>query len=479
MPNIDFGIIPEVILPKLIFMTLVSFVVASAVGAVIGAIATQIWRRSRRQKVPPLPTPSLIPMAILMAFICTLLGLLIWEANPGSLVGGPYGGLAAMVFYAMILPTGSLLGAIGGSIMGAVLPAHLRQRQWAGRLVAMTYALCTMILFIGLASPPLSLTTAQADAPFPVVAQIRGYDDIPKDLTLSANGKMLAVLTIERDNDKLDIWDLTAQKLIHTFKGEQPRTLKTILSSVAFSQDAQHLITAAPQEVQLRDWNGRVQQRFAGGEFGLSMQGNRLVTLAVLDPWKNPPEIVGTLKVWDSTSGKLLQTIPADISKGSYASLPIAASADYRLLAFPPTPGDSLVEVWDINTGQRVGQFGGNLEGAVRAIAFSPNGQQLATITANEKIQIWNWQESKLLNTMTSAVPVENLYWTEAGIFAASTTLTIGEQTATLWNPQTGETMKTLNSTTGFNPIAVSRDGRTISAYQYKTGLSVWNLGKG
>ena len=480
MPNIDFDIIPEVILPKLIFMTLVSFVVASVVGAVVGAIATQIWKRSHRKQVPPLPVRSLIPMAIFIAFICTLLGLLIWEANPGSLVGGPYGGLAAMVFYMMILPSGSLIGSIGGAILGAVLPARLRQRKLAGLLVTSAYTLCAIILFMGLAGPPLVLTTAQASTPFPVVAQIQGYDNIPKDLALSADGKMLVVATIERDNDRVDIWDLTEQKLVRTLKDAPgPRTLSNILNSLAFSQDAQQLITAATKEVQLRDLNGNVQQRFAGGEFGLPMQGNKLVTLAVLDPWKNPPDIVGTLKVWDITSGKLLQTIPADISTGAYAALPIAASADQRLITFPKKPGDSLVEVWDITTGKRVGQFGGNTGGMVRAIAFAPDGRQIVTTMENENIQIWNWQERKLVKTVASGAPVEKLYWTEAGIFTASTTMSIGEQTATLWNPQTGKPVKTMTSTTGFGPIAMSRDGKTLAVYQYKTGLNVWNLAKG
>ncbi|HEY9826513.1 MAG TPA: hypothetical protein V6D19_13805, partial [Stenomitos sp.] len=416
MPNFDFDIIPEVILPKLLLMTLVSFVVASIVGAVVGGITTQIWKRSQRGKMPVLSARSLIPISIFTAFICTLLGLLIWEANPGSLIGGPYGGLAAMVFYIMILPSGSLIGSIIGSLLGVFLPSHLKQRKLAGLFVAMTYILSAIILFIGLASPPLALTTEQANTPFPVVAQINGYDDIPKDLALSADGKMLAVTTIERDNDRIDIWNLAEQKLARTLKGDkEPRTLKNILTSVAFSQDTQHLITAASKEVQLRDLNGSVQQRFDGGELGLPMQGNKLVTLSVVDAWKNPPEIVGKIKVWDITSGKLLQTIAADISKGSYESLPIAASPDQRLIAFPPKPGLNLVEVWDIKTGQQVGKFGGDRGAMVRAIAFAPDGKQIATTMEGKDIQVWNWQDSKLVKTVPSGVTANQLYWTEAG----------------------------------------------------------------
>lgn len=480
MPNLDFDIIPEVILPKLLFMTLVSFVVASIVGAVVGSIATQFWKRSQRGKVPALPARSLIPISIFTAFICTLLGLLLWEANPGSLVGGPYGGLAAMMFYIMILPSGSLIGSISGSILGIFLPAHLKRRKLAGLFVAITYTLCAIILFMGLASPPLALTTAQADAPFPVIAQINGYDNIPKDLALSADGKMLAVTTIERNNDRVDIWNLAERKLAHTLKGDkEPRTLKNILTSVAFSPDAKHLITAASKEVQLRDFNGSVQQRFAGGELGLPMQGKKLVTLSVVDPWKNPPEIVGTIKVWDITSGKLLQTIAADISKGSYESLPLAASPDQRLIAFPPKPGLNLVEVWDINTGKKVGKFGGDRGSMVRAIAFAPDGQNIATTMEGKDIQIWNWQESKLLKTLSSGITADKLHWTESGIFTTSTAMAIGDQTATLWNPQTGKPVKTVTSKTGFSPIAMSQDGKTLAVYQYKTGLSVWKLAKG
>lgn len=472
----------EYVLPKLLSMTLVSFVVASAVGALVGWIATLIWRGSQRQRkiVPVQPAHSLVAPAILGAFIGLLLGMLLYEANPNSLVGGPYGGLAMLVFYIFILPIGSIIGSMIGAVAGANLPSQLKQPKWAGIALAATYVLAVGILYLGLAPAPLTLTTPQTNQPLPVIAQIDGYAGPPKDLALSTNGQLLAVSHVTRDKDDIDIWDLSAKKIVHKLRDrlEGGKTLKDIVASIAFSADGKELITAASDQVQVRNFeNEQVRLRLDGGSVGLPIADNKLITLAVVDPYKSGSKLDPfNLKVWDLSNGKLLQTMPGNLDPVNLG-VSIAISPDQRLLAYPPRE-DNLIEVWDMTSGKKMSDFGGNSPTWPKTLAFSPDGQQLAiSLSRTKPLLIWDWQQKKLLKSLPEVAYAEQVYWTTAGILA------LHEGYFDLLNPQTGKLIKSLiapepgqiNLSFTLSSPTLSQDGKTLAFYA-KEGIKVWRV---
>ncbi len=477
MPYLNLDFFLETIIPKLLSITLVSLVVASVVGTIVGGIATSIWKRSQRGKTPVLPATSLVVPAILGAFICLILGMLFYEANPSSLIGGPYSGLALMIAYIMILPIGSLVGSVIGAIVGRHFPSRFQRPLWG---ILGTYEIATVVLYIGLALPPTEISTPPGNDPFPMVAKITGYTTIPKNMAFSPNGQQLAVGYLRRDDDVVEIWDLAAKKVAHTWHSSlgSSRTLKTVLSSLAFSHDGKEVITAAPQEVQVRDLaTGNVRQRLEGGEVADPIAGGKLITLAVVDPWARKPKMDPlTLKVWDLSSGKLLQTIPADFQPANSLNLPLAISPDQRLIAFPPNAGDNLVEVWDITSGKKVTSFAVNSPVKTTALTFSPNGKQLAT-AIKQQLLIWDLQAGKPVKTIDKVGALEQINWSSAGIFGYGSN--IDGFSFTQWDPQTGQALKTITGIGENQPIglhALSPDRKTLAVYT-KQGIKVWQVG--
>ncbi|MCP9850391.1 WD40 repeat domain-containing protein [Cyanobium sp. Morenito 9A2] len=482
------GALLQLVLPRLLTMTLVSFVVGSAVGAVVGALATLIGRRAQRGQPSPSPRRWLIKPAIAGSFLGMLLiGTLPIQANPASRVGGPYGALWAMVLFALLAPTGALAGAGLGAWIGVRPPKRFRPTQLLGAAVLITYLICFLVLAVGLSSPGLVLRTVPARAGdlFPVVAELTGYEGIPNDLALSPNGQQLAIIDVQYSEASVDLWDLPGRRRLQSFLAASggSRTLKDSLASVGFSADGRDLFTAAIEQVQVRQLpSGAVHQRLEGSYVALPAAGDRLVTLAAVDTRSPQPEPYD-LKVWELGSGRLLQTIPANFAPYQQPHLPLALSPDRHLLAVAPAVDGNPLEVWDLPRRRLLSTVEHPDAGVVRALGFSPDGRSLAVAgSQGPPLAIWNWRSGQPLRTLPQAARAETLHWSRGGLLVAAD----GDLTA--WDPQGGRKLKTLEvQPPGLSPqpgirlplgpIALSADRTTLSAFIPRVGVRVWRVG--
>jgi WD40 repeat protein len=93
----------------------------------------------------------------------------------------------------------------------------------------------------------------------------------------------------------------------------------------------------------------------------------------------------GTVKVWDITSGKTLHTF----RHGDRATA-VAFHPNGRQLASGGC--DNVARVWDLDTGRELETLRGNI-GYVMGVAYSPDGQTLATASGNRyrgEVQLWD-----------------------------------------------------------------------------------------
>jgi WD40 repeat protein len=307
--------------------------------------------------------------------------------------------------------------------------------------------------------------------PFPVIANIQGYQTFPSDMAFSPDGKQLAV----DYGEKIQIWNLQTPQLAHNIKIVSGKnfTPKNKILRVAFSDNAQQLYTAARQEVQIRDLpSGNVIQRIPGGEVAYPAIAGKLVTLAKDEPY--------TIKVWQQASGKLLQTIPADFDPFRMDK-PFTLSPDQRYLAVVPTLGKNQIQVWDLKSDKQVFSFGDGRNSKIDALSFSPNGAQLVT-AQNNQLQIWDWRQGKLFKTITNVDVADRLYWSAIGVFNQGGIPLDNNGTESpyndfaLWHPETAQKLKSWSHPNRpYGRCALSPDGRFLAAYIEDT-LSVWQL---
>jgi Tol biopolymer transport system component len=127
-----------------------------------------------------------------------------------------------------------------------------------------------------------------------------------------------------------------------------------------------------------------------------SPDGKRLASVAGYGPGAI---VGGEIKVWDAETGQELHTLPA----GGFS---MAFSPDGRRIAGAGKPpmtmrgvggpsGSGEVKVWDAETGRELLTLQGHTSD-VRNVAFSPDGQRLASAGGGE-VRVWDAQTGQHL----------------------------------------------------------------------------------
>jgi eukaryotic-like serine/threonine-protein kinase len=155
--------------------------------------------------------------------------------------------------------------------------------------------------------------------------------------------------------------------------------------------------------------------------------------------------------------------------------LEVAFSRDGQLLA--TSSDDQTVRLWDPATGQHIRTLTGHT-GWVNAVAFSPDGLLLAAGAGGQTVRLWNPATGGRLRTLTGHTGgVRTVAFSRDGRLLASGS---GDQTVRLWNPATGECIGTLTGHTGWvNAVAFSPDGQLLATGAGDKTVRLWNPATG
>jgi WD40 repeat protein/DNA-binding SARP family transcriptional activator/energy-coupling factor transporter ATP-binding protein EcfA2 len=224
---------------------------------------------------------------------------------------------------------------------------------------------------------------------------------------------------------------------------------------VAYSPDGKLLVTAGS------DSTAKVWEAATGKEL-ITLRGHT----QVINDLAFPPEgkVLATasddktVKIWDIGSGQELRVL--DFNDGVPWS--VSYSADGAILA---TAGDTIVKVWNANTGELIR----TLEGQHGPVAFSPVGRQLATSSEDGRTTVWNvetWEKSLSLPHVANA-----LVFSPDGARLATAMSDLK-----VWDVASGEG---LVSATGFTAIVrgieFSPDGSRIATGSQDGTAIIWD----
>jgi WD40 repeat protein len=116
--------------------------------------------------------------------------------------------------------------------------------------------------------------------------------------------------------------------------------------------------------------------------------------------------------------------------------------------------------------------------GRVSAVAFSPDGQRLASSSLDRTIRTWDIRTGQQLRSLeghTGAVTA--LSYSRDGRFLASSST---EWTVRLWDPQAGRILRTLKGHTGtVLSVAVNDESNRLASADANGLVNVWNLDTG
>ncbi len=225
-------------------------------------------------------------------------------------------------------------------------------------------------------------------------------------LAFTPDGKTLASVGV--NNDKVRLWDLHAGQLNKTLTGK-PKHVKKIqveensviffelsgrrVDSMAFSPDGQTLAVSSRSEIQLWDT--------VTGIHKVTLKGQGSFNRLVFSP--DGRTLAAKGEVWRNESGIFLLNIDTtDVQKCGIRYFLPAHRPEVNSVAFSPD-GQTLasgykrenIRLWDVSTGKLKQVFKGHSYPLwVQSVAFFPNGKTLASLSiqsSSSKAEILLW----------------------------------------------------------------------------------------
>jgi sensor histidine kinase YesM len=181
MNPINFDFLKAIVLPALIYSSVMSLLVAVVI---IGTIASAIERKKGRfsggettpTAIETIPNPILFP--IYGSFIgLMLLTFLPIQADRDFRNNGMYVGIWLVQKLIVLVPLGSILGATTGCIVGEQLNRKVNLRHmWIG--LGITYSIMALTIYTSLVPLPIQMLkpVAKSGDFLPVIAEISGYE---------------------------------------------------------------------------------------------------------------------------------------------------------------------------------------------------------------------------------------------------------------------------------------------------------------
>lgn len=138
---------------------------------------------------------------------------------------------------------------------------------------------------------------------------------------------------------------------------------------------------------------------------------------------------------------------------------------------------DGSARIWRTSDAYLVNTLSGNM-GEVNSVAFSPNGALVVVGNRGHALQIWNVADGRLLRTITQHEgAVFGVAFSPDGQTLASASW---DRTVRIWNFADGNLARTLGGHGGaVNAVTYSADGRLLASGSHDSNARIWRVADG
>ncbi len=316
------------------------------------------------------------------------------------------------------------------------------------------------------------------------ILTLKGDAHFGNSVAFSPDGRRLVAAGY---NGTVKMWDAQT--------GQEKRALQRHSSeanSVAFSPDSQRLASAG------RDQTVKIWDVWTGLELTLKGHSRPVYGVAFspdnrcLASWGEDH----TVRVWDARISQeqlILKGHPAvdssvpfsldshggislnKLFEGRGGGRHVAFSPDGQRLASPSY--DQTVRVWDARSGQETLTLKGH-SGLVYCATFSPDGQRLASASHDGTVKVWDARTGQESFTFKGhSGPVQSVAFSSDGQRLASAS---NDGAVKIWDAQTGrETLTLKGHSRAANSVAFSPDGQRLASASDDMTVKVWDVWTG
>lgn len=155
--------------------------------------------------------------------------------------------------------------------------------------------------------------------------------------------------------------------------------------------------------------------------------------------------------------------------------LSLAFSPDGQLLATGDANGE--IRLWQVSNSEPMLIFKGHTDW-IRSVAFSPDGQILASGSADQRIRLWSVKTGQCLKTLHA-----HTHWVQSIAFSRDGHLLVSgsaDQTIRVWDVQTGHCLNVLVGHTHWVQfVALSPNGQLIASGSADQTVKLWDVQTG
>ncbi|KAL2886164.1 Vegetative incompatibility protein HET-E-1 [Ceratocystis lukuohia] len=309
-------------------------------------------------------------------------------------------------------------------------------------------------------SKPMDLASKVWDTASSAYSQtLQRRDAYVSSMAFSKDGQQLA---LGSEDMTVTIWDVTSGTCLQTLRGHHGS-----VTSVAFSNDGQRLASGS-LDATVMIWDATSGVRL------LALKGHRgLVTSLVFS--KDGQRLVSgsrdkTVKIWDATS---IPPLPTSMSNGEFVKSAVL-NCTSRLLLWSK---DMTVNPWNATLGAPILAFKGHSY-TIRSVAFSNNGQRLASGSDDKTAKIWDATSGACLQTLRG----HSNYVTSVVFSHDGRQLATGSEdmTVKIWDVASGVCLRTLKGHDSWViSVMFSNDGQRLVSGSEDKVVKIWDAASG
>ena len=285
-------------------------------------------------------------------------------------------------------------------------------------------------------------------------ATFSGHEGAVRAISLSGDGKVLASAGEDRT---VRLWNVEDGKELKKLSGHEGPVV-----DVSLSPDGKTVVSGSSDK-SMRVWNaedGSVVDTFSHeGEMtsvGFSSGGRFYSSGAGND-----------VTVWQPTKAKELATFTGHENLVQA----VAFSPDGQTIA--SASSDTTIRLWSVAGGKEILNIKAH-DGSIYSINFSPGGTMLASGSYDRTIRVWNVADGQQLRKIVGHD--EAVFAVDFTPDGASLVTASSDHTARVWDVESGKLTRTLKHPGWVMGLAVSPDGGKFASADYGGNLFLWGV---